>query len=102
MNMVNFKSLVPWKNNKSQVPAPREDFFDPLVAFRREMDRVFDDFFSGFNRAPLFRWQGATPSMDLAETDKEIVIKAELPGLDEKDFEVTVSGDLLTLQGEKN
>jgi HSP20 family protein len=39
--------------------------------------------------------------MDLAENDKEVVITAELPGLDEKDFEVTVAGDLLTIKGEK-
>ena len=39
--------------------------------------------------------------MDLTESDKEITITAELPGLDEKDFEVTVAGDLLTLKGDK-
>ena len=39
--------------------------------------------------------------MDLTENDKEIVVTAEMPGLDDKDFEVTVSGDLLTLKGEK-
>ena len=38
----------------------------------------------------------------MAETDKEVVITAELPGLEEKDFDVTVAGDILTLKGEKN
>ena len=66
---------------------------------------MFDDFFSGFGRRPvgslLGSWGTPTPSMDLTENDKEIVVTAEMPGLDEKDFEVTVSGDLLTLKGEK-
>jgi hypothetical protein len=57
--MVDFKSLVPWRNDKSQVPATREDFFDPFVTFRREMDRMFDDFFGGSAlRAGLRRLAG--------------------------------------------
>jgi HSP20 family protein len=39
--------------------------------------------------------------VDVAETDKEIVITAELPGLDEKDLDVTLAGDVLTIKGEK-
>jgi HSP20 family protein len=95
------KALVPWRDKS---PAPREEYHDPFLAFRREVDRMFDDFFSGFGRRavgpPFGSWSAATPSMDLTENDKEIVLTAEMPGLDEKDFEVTVSGDL-TLKGEK-
>jgi len=102
--MVDFKALVPWRD-KSQTPAPREDYHDPFLTFRREVDRMFDDFFSGFGRraigAPFGSWGAPTPSMDLTENDKEIVVTAEMPGLDQEDFEVTVSGDLLTLKGEK-
>ena len=46
--MVDFRSLVPWRE-RSQTPAPREDFFDPFVNFRREVDRMFDSFFDGTN-----------------------------------------------------
>jgi HSP20 family protein len=52
-------------------------------------------------QAALSGWSNLTPTMDLVENEKDIVISAELPGLDEKDFEVTVAGDLLTLKGEK-
>jgi hypothetical protein len=45
--MVDFKSLVPWRSDKPPVPATREDFFDPFVTLRREIDRMFDDFFGG-------------------------------------------------------
>lgn len=102
--MVDFKALVPWRD-KSQTPAPREENQDPFLSFRREVDRMFDDFFSGFGRqavgSPFRSWATPTPSMDLTENDKEIVVTAEMPGLDDKHFEVTVSGDLLTLKGEK-
>ena len=102
--MVDFKALVPWRD-KSQIPAPRGEYHDPFVTFRREVDRMFDDFLSGFGRraigAPLGSSSGPSPSMDLTENDKEIVVTAEMPGLDHEDFEVTVSGDVLTLKGEK-
>ena len=103
---MDFKSLVPWRE-KSQTPATRDDFFDPFVAFRREMDRMFDDFFNNFGfggrslRPLTGGWQGVTPTVDVAETDRELVVTAELPGLDQKDFEVTLAGDVLTIKGEK-
>ncbi len=102
---MNFGSLIPWRDNKPQVPARREDYLDPFVSFRREMDRMFDDFFQGFGSRSLRSvgngWQGLTPTIDVAETDKELVVTAELPGLDDKDFEVTLAGDMLTIKGEK-
>ena len=99
---MNFGSLIPWRD-KAQVPANREEAADPFASFRREVDRVFDDFFNGFGRG-LPAWSGAsgvTPTLDIADSDKEIVVTAELPGLDEKDFEVTLAGDVLTIKGEK-
>jgi HSP20 family protein len=105
VTMVDFKSLVPWRNNnKPQLPATRgEDFFDPFVTFRREMDRMFDDFF-GNGGGPLRSYQGTqglTPAIDIDDTDKEMVVKAELPGVTEKDVEVNLAGDVLTIKGEK-
>jgi hypothetical protein len=44
--MVDFKALVPWRD-RSQTPARREDLYDPFTTFRREVDRMFDDFFNG-------------------------------------------------------
>ena len=100
---MDFGSLIPWRE-KSQVPTQRDDFLDPFVAFRREMDRMFDNFFNGLGaRAlrPSTAWQGVLPTIDVAETDKEMVITAEIPGLNDKDFEVTLAGDVLTIKGEK-
>ena len=101
---MNLGALIPWRE-KSQAPANREDFYDPFVTFRREVDRMFDDFFSGFgSRAAQpwsSGWQGVVPTVDVTGGEKEIVVTAELPGLDEKDFEVTLAGDVLTIKGEK-
>lgn len=101
---MNLGALIPWRD-KSQVPANREDFYDPFVTFRREVDRMFDDFFSGFGPRGMqpwsSGWQGVSPIIDVADSEKELVVTAELPGLDEKDFEVTLAGDVLTIKGEK-
>src|SRR4030095_5851638 len=76
--MVDFKALVPWRS-KAQTPAPRDDYFDPFVTFRREMDRMFDDFLGG-SRANSGSWPTLTPAVGIDETEKELVITAELPG----------------------
>jgi HSP20 family protein len=106
--MVDFKSLVPWRN-KSDAPARREAFYEPFLSFRREIDRMLDDFhrsFEDFLNGGLSRpigagWAPMTPAIDVDETDKEVIVTAELPGVSEKDLEVSLAGDVLTIKGEK-
>jgi len=62
-------------------------------SLQREMDRLFDDF---FRRGGLMR-----PSVDVVETDDTVVVKAELPGMEPKDVDISVSGDKLTIKGER-
>jgi HSP20 family protein len=99
-----FGALLPWRQ-RSGVPAARDDIWDPMVAFRRDVDRMFDEFFDSFFERGLpaagAGWRGITPAIDVEESDKELVITAEMPGLDDKDFEVTVADDVLTIKGEK-
>jgi HSP20 family protein len=99
--MLDFKALVPWRN-KAVNPAIPNDLFDPFVALRKDVDRMFDDFFNGASwRSPLRKWEGESPLLDVDETEKEIIVSAELPGVEEKDIEVTLVGDVLTIKGEK-
>ena len=101
---MDFGSLMPWRERSSMPTTRRDDILDPFVSFRREVDRMFDDFFNNFGRGlrgPGADWRAVTPTIDLTEDDKELVVTAELPGLSEKDFEVTLSGDVLTIRGEK-
>jgi HSP20 family protein len=101
---MDFGSLMPWREKSSMPSTRRDDMLDPFVSFRREVDRMFDDFFNNFGRGLRGTgpdWRAVTPTIDLAEDEKELVVTAELPGLNEKDFEVTLSGDVLTIRGEK-
>lgn len=93
---------------KSLLPISHERgvgrFGSPFVSLQREIDRLFEDFGRGFPSFPAMRGERGTalmPSMDVAETDKEIEITAELPGLEEKDVQVNVSDNVLTIRGEK-
>src|SRR5204863_5753254 len=96
------RSLIPWRD-KFLAPTRRADPFDPFVSFRHEVDRMFDDFFNGsLTRFPGFeRLQAIGPRIDVEDKEKEVVITAELPGLDKKEFEVALAGDVLTIKGEK-
>jgi HSP20 family protein len=80
---------------------------DPFLSLHRKMNRLFDDVFRGAigSSAPGGAQQGGgmmAPHMDVSETDSEIRICAELPGVKEDDVEVTLDGDVLTIRGEKN
>ncbi len=90
-------------NLKSLIPLGREHspsrFVDPLIKLQREIDRLFDDFTQGWPGGG--RSQELLPSTDVAETENEIEITAELPGLEEKDVEVNVADNVLTIKGEK-
>ncbi len=93
------RNLVPF--GKKDVPVKREDE-SPFSLLRREMDSLFDNFFRGFDLEPFESRMGAfSPKVDVTENDKEIKISAELPGLDEKDIDVSLQKDMLTIKGEK-
>jgi HSP20 family protein len=89
-----------WRRDFSPV---RRDEDYPYHALQQEMNRIFDDFFRGFDVAPfgMERFGAFSPSVDVKEDEKEMLIKAELPGLDEKDVEVTLTDGTLTIKGEK-
>jgi HSP20 family protein len=95
---------------KSQAPAPRGSH--PFESLRQEIDRLFDEFATGWPRLSFGRradlqpfWPAGTAGLgvatDVAESEKEYRVTAEIPGLDEKDVEVTVSSGVLTMKGEK-
>ena len=95
-------SLLRW-NRGGSLPARGEE--NPFLALHREMNRVFEDFWRGFDLEPslgLAEGTSFSPRVDVEETDGEIRVTAELPGVDEKDLEVHVQDDVLTLKGEKH
>lgn len=75
-------------------------------SLRGEMDRLFDRFTSGFGLSPFpaFGFERefvASPAVDITEDDKSFTLSAELPGMSEKDIQVSLAGDTLTIKGEK-
>lgn len=90
------RSLIPssWRTD----PAQKYDF-DPFAAMQKEVNRVFSEFGAGaLDKAGV---KALSPHIDVAETDGAVEVTAELPGIDEKDFEVVLEDDLLTIKGEK-
>lgn len=91
---------------KSQnVPAHRTPQ-DAWGSLRNEMDRMFEGFFGGSRGGGLpglFGGAGGlmTPSIDVRESEKEIVVEAELPGMDDKDVTVSLRDGILSIKGEK-
>jgi HSP20 family protein len=72
------------------------------------MNRLFDDFFSDFGLVPHWGQREAEtasavfrPSVDVSETDKDVTISAELPGMDQKDVTVELDEGSITIRGEK-
>ena len=99
---MNMKSLIPWGREDS-VPSPRAlDEPSPFLSLHRQMNRLFDDFFRDFD-APFRRngWSTGWPNVEVSEDDKQVNVVAELPGLDEKDIDITSRDGVLTLKGDK-
>jgi HSP20 family protein len=80
--------LVPWRP------------FSGLSSFRKEMDDLWSRFIGDLPTVRRFEGEWA-PSVDVSETKDSFIVKAELPGLEAKDVNVSISGNLLTIKGEK-
>ncbi len=83
----------------------REAESTALASPLEEPERLFEDFFNNFWLAPFspfeMTWGEFTPQVDVIEKEKEILVKAELPGMSEKDVQVSLAQDALTISGEK-
>lgn len=96
-----FRELLPTRRS-SQVPARREEEA-PVLALHSEMNRLFDEFFRDFDVgwSTARRGEGPLPRVDVSETDNEVRVEAELPGVEEKDIEVSLHDGSLTIRGER-
>lgn len=102
---MNVRDLIPWSRGENQLPTPfREGDRDPFLSLHREVNRLFDGVFRGFalpsvGAVPAFGtgW----PSVEILDSEKEITVTAEVPGLKEQDIELLLNDGVLTLKGEK-
>lgn len=79
---------------------PRREGRD-LNRFRGEFDRLFDRFFDTWASPGSALEHEWVPKVDVSETEKEVVVNAEIPGIDAKDIDISVNENRLTLQGER-
>jgi len=105
------RDLIPW--GRERVPSVQGgEVMDPFLSLHREMNRLFEDVLRGFEgRTPFAAFGGRTPfaafgglawpRLDVVDTEKEYRVTAELPGLDEKDVELSIRDGVLTLKGER-
>lgn len=108
-------NLLPskWINKRNNVAVRRGDEQEhPIYSLQREMNRIFEDFFhtadfptmggaSGLFPFSTFERSAASPRIDLQETDKELRVSAELPGMTDKDIDLSLTKEMLTISGEK-
>ncbi len=77
--------------------------FDDLMSLQEEVSRFFDEFFG--ERLPVWRSEEAPsawiPRVDISETDEEILVRADVPGMEKDDIKITLSDNVLTISGEK-
>jgi HSP20 family protein len=99
------KDLIPWTNTNREISTRRGNDVHTFLAIHREMNRVFDDVFRGFDLAPFRSFRASEgldwPNIDVDETETDIRVTAELPGLQEKDISLEIANGMLLISGEK-
>jgi HSP20 family protein len=94
---MNLRSLIPMRD-RTGLARPEAN---PFGSLQREVDRLFEEFSRGLPMLATSALMNIVPRVDVTETDKEIEITAELPGLERKDVEISLEDDVLTIRGEK-
>ncbi|HEX2966296.1 MAG TPA: Hsp20/alpha crystallin family protein [Syntrophorhabdaceae bacterium] len=94
------KNSVSRLSDKESV-ATRFDEWNPFLMLRSEMDRLFDSYFRGSELERFGGPMGFQPKVNIADSEKDITVSVEIPGMDEKDIELALTKDALTIKGEK-
>jgi HSP20 family protein len=94
------KKFLPRK--KDNYPAEK-GYYNPFMELQRQMNDLFGSFFD--DTPSMFSGRGISgdfaPKFDISETDKAIEINAELPGMEEKDIDISIENNILCIKGEK-
>lgn len=96
-------ALIPWHSRR--VGTQVGQVTPALSSFQNEINRMFDDFLTGFELEPVSKLRDRiktfTPTVDVVDGPEQLTVTAELPGIDEKDINLTVTNDFLSIKGEK-
>jgi HSP20 family protein len=88
-------------NRNRNLPSAATDAGDPFLRLQSEMNRLFEDAFAGFPAVTEFARAGVAPRLDLRETEEALEAEIELPGVTDKDIDVSIVDNVLTVRGEK-
>jgi HSP20 family protein len=102
---MSMRDLMPWGRGRD-VGTRRADEANQFLALHREVNRLFDHAFRAFDLTPFasersFGPLAEWPTIEVSETEKEVKVTAELPGMDEKDVQVELANNVLSIRGEK-
>jgi HSP20 family protein len=86
---------LPWRRRGE----PEADY--PLARFRREIQRMADDFYRGWWAAPWTEGSVWAPALDVRETESEIVVELEAAGMKPEELDVSLTNGTLTIRGER-
>lgn len=112
---MNLKTVTPWnwfRNETESNPISPDSGFEnnsgtnPITRIQHDMEQMVTDFMRGFGFPRLFEKHMASfdmgkPRIDITETNESYLIKAEIPGVDEKDIEITLHDNALSIKGQK-
>lgn len=93
------KDLIPWAR-KDRAPESKSDDNNPIATLQRDMNRVFESFWNRVGDLD-WPWGSGEAKSDVVETKDHVEVSIELPGMEMKDIEVSVTDDMLTIKGEK-
>jgi HSP20 family protein len=105
---MNMRDLIPWTRSQDSLPDLfRDDRTSPFLTLHREMNRLLDEAVRGFASLPSSLSgrrsdfvSPAWPKLEVAETDKQMTVSAEIPGMEEKDVELLFDDGNLIVRGE--
>jgi HSP20 family protein len=96
------RDLIPWGNSKENEIAKRDED-NPVFSLQRDVNRIFEDFWRRFDQpfGATGRSDMGGPRTDIAETENALEVSVELPGIDQKDVDVSLTDSALAIKGEK-
>lgn len=96
-----FSKIIPWKKRSGEIKTPNEDH--PIAQLRHDFDQLWDRFWNAWRQGELSLWDDSRwlgSRIDFDDSEREYVLRAEVPGFEPEDFDVKVSGNVLTLRAE--
>jgi len=96
---MNMTDLLPCSKNRDVAVSPAQR--EPFQLLHRDINRLFDDLWSGFDGLPSRRTGLNWPAIAVQENEEQFLVSAELAGLEQKDVETFLDDDVLVIKGEK-